>query len=132
MSEPQGSAGAKRPGGLLASVRGLLATLVAIGHNRIELFGVELREEVERVAALLLWAVAALLAAFMTALLASAAVVLFFDPPRRWLAAAVLAVLFLAGSIWAAHVAHARLALKPRAFDATLSQLSKDHDLLKG
>jgi uncharacterized membrane protein YqjE len=132
VSEHEPGADAAAPVGLVASVRALLATLVAIGHNRLELLGVEIQEEVERVASLLLWSVAALLAAFMTGLLLSAAIVLFFDPPQRWLAAAGLGILFLAGTIWAASVARSRVAMKPRAFDAILSELAKDHDLLKG
>jgi uncharacterized membrane protein YqjE len=118
-------------GGLFASVRALLATLVAIGHTRLELLSVEIQEEVERIAGLLVWSVAALLAGLATLLLLSAAVVLWVDPPRRWMAAAVLALVFLAVCLGAARQARARITLKPRPFDATLSELEKDHDLLK-
>ena len=58
-----------QPGGLFASLKALLATLIAIGHNRLELFSTELQEEIARAASILLWALAALLLAFLAVLL---------------------------------------------------------------
>ena len=119
------------PAGLLGSVRTLLATLVAIGHNRLELLSVEIQEEVERVAALLLWSVAALLLGMASVLTLSAAIVLSVDPALRWVAAALLGLAFLVACAWAVRKARARATLKPRPFDATLVELEKDHDTLK-
>ncbi len=131
MSDPQPGARREPPPGLLGSARALLATLVAIGHNRLELFSVEIQEEVERVASLLLWSVAALLAAFGGLLMLAAALVLGVDPVHRWMTAGLLGLAFLAGCAIAAMRARSRVLHKPRPFDATLSELRKDHDLLK-
>ena len=131
MIRPEGDVSPDAPLGLLGSVRGLLATLGAIGHNRLELFSVEIQEEVERVASLLVWSVAALLAGVAGALLVAAAVVLSVDPAQRSLAAGLLGLLFLGVAVVAALKARTRVTLKPRPFDATLSELHKDHDLLK-
>jgi uncharacterized membrane protein YqjE len=125
------SRGSDAQGGLLASARALVATLIAIGHNRLELFSVEIQEEIDRVASLLIWAVAALLLGAATVLMLCVALVLWVDPSQRWLAAGVLGLLFLAACAGAGLQARARLALKKRPFDATLAELAKDHDLLK-
>jgi uncharacterized membrane protein YqjE len=117
--------------GLFGSVRALFATLVAIGHTRLELLSVEIQEEVERTAAMLVWSIAALLTGLATLLMLSAAVVLWVEPPRRWVAAGMLALVFLAACVAAAIQARSRMMLKPRPFDATLSQLEKDRDMLK-
>jgi uncharacterized membrane protein YqjE len=118
--------------GLFGSVRALLATLVAIGHTRLELLSVEIQEEVERVAGLLVWSIAALLIGLAALLMLSAAVVLWVEPPHRWMAAGLLALVFLCGCGGAALKARSRVTRKPRPLDATLSELEKDHDMLKG
>jgi uncharacterized membrane protein YqjE len=64
-------------------------------------------------------------------LLLAAAIVLWVDPVQRWLAAGLLGLLFLGGGVVAALNARAQVTLKPRPFDATLSELRKDHELLK-
>jgi uncharacterized membrane protein YqjE len=117
-------------GGLLGSLRALLATLVAIGHNRLELFSTEVQEEVERVASMLLWSAVALLLGLLALLSASVAIILAVPPERQWLAASILAGLFLAACAWAAIVARGRMTMKRRPFDATLGELAKDHDVL--
>jgi uncharacterized membrane protein YqjE len=118
-------------GGLLGSLRALLATLIAIGHNRLALFSVEIQEEIDRAAGLLLWSLAALLMGSAALVMLSLSVLLWVDPARRAAAAALLGLAFLAAAIAAAATARSRLALKPRPFDATLTELAKDHDLLK-
>jgi uncharacterized membrane protein YqjE len=118
------------PGGLLGSLRALLATLVAIGHNRLELFSTEVQEEVERVASMLLWSAVALLLGLLGLLSASVAIILAVAPEQQWLAASVLAALFLAACVWAAIVARSRMTMKSRPFDGTLGELAKDHDAL--
>lgn len=128
MSEP--SAGDEAPAGLFGSVRTLLATLVAIGHNRLELFSVEIKEEVERVSSMLLWTMVAALLGMLGLLLVALAIVLSVEPANRWIAAGVIAALFFAGCALAGVVARSRMTLKARPFDATLEELEKDRDLL--
>lgn len=117
-------------GGLLGSLRAFIATLVAIGHNRLELFSTEVQEEVERVASMLLWSAVALLLGLLALLLASIAIILAVPPAQQWLAAGLLTVLCLGACAWAAAVARSRMTMKRRPFDATLEELAKDHDLL--
>lgn len=118
------------PGGLLGSLRALLGTLVAIGHNRLELFSTEVQEEIERVASMLLWSAVALLLGVIALVSVSVAIILAVPPAHQWVAAIVLAALFLAACAWAAVVARSRMTMKRRPFDATLAELAKDHDAL--
>jgi uncharacterized membrane protein YqjE len=117
-------------GGLFASLKALLSTLIAIGHNRLELFSTELQEEVARAASMLLWALAALLLAFLGALLVAVAVLLAVPEDSRVVSAAFMALGALAFAAIAALVSHGRATAKPRLFDATLTELAKDRDQL--
>jgi uncharacterized membrane protein YqjE len=118
------------PGGLFASFKALLATLIAIGHNRLELFSTELQEEVARAASMLLWALAALLLALLGALLVALAVLLAVPEGSRAVAAAFMALAAFGIAAIAALVSHGRATAKPRLFDATLTELAKDRDQL--
>ena len=85
-------AGKAQPGGLFASLKALLATLIAIGHNRLELFTTELQEKSARAASILLWALAALLLAFLAVLLGVGALLLAIPEGSRATAAALIAL----------------------------------------
>jgi uncharacterized membrane protein YqjE len=116
--------------GLFASLKALLATLIAIGHNRLELFSTELQEEVARAASVLLWALAALLLVMLAVLLAAFAVVLAVPEGSRAVAAALIALGACGGAGVAALVSYNRATAKPRLFDATLTEIGKDRDQL--
>jgi uncharacterized membrane protein YqjE len=118
------------PGGLFASLKALLATLIAIGHNRLELFSTELQEEVARAASTLLWALAALLLALLGGVLVAVAVLLAVPEGSRAVAAAFMALGAFGVAAIAALVSHSRATAKPRLFDATLTELAKDRDQL--
>jgi uncharacterized membrane protein YqjE len=130
MSERGLQSDSDAPSGLFGSLRALVATLIAIGHNRLELLSTEIQEEVQRIVSLLLWSVVAVLLGALGLLLVALAIVLSVDSAYRWLAAALVAALLFAGCLGAALVARNRVTLKPRPFDATLSELAKDHDTL--
>ena len=73
-----------QPGGLFASLKALLATLIAIGHNRLELFSTELQEEIARAASMLLWALGgACCSALLAVLLAVGAILLAVPEESR-------------------------------------------------
>jgi len=119
-----------RKGGLFQSAKALLATLVAIGHNRLELFSVELQEEIARTASILLWAAAALLFGMLALALAATAILLAVPASDRVVAAIVLAAVAAIAALVAFATSRSRILSRPRAFDATLSELAKDRDHL--
>lgn len=119
-----------RPSGLFQSVKALLATLVGIGHNRLELFGVELQEEVARAVAVLFWSIAALLLGLVAIALAAAAILLAVPESNRVLVAILLTGGATIAAVIAYSVSRARIVSRPRPFDATLTELAKDREKL--
>ena len=118
-----------QPGGLFASLKALLATLIAIGHNRLELFSTELQEEIPATLRsrygrwpLSCWH-------FWQSFSASEPSSLRYRkggaPGCR-----VIALFVCVPAAVAALISHNRATAKPRLFDATLTQLGKDRDQL--
>ena len=96
MAEQQSSS---RPGaglGLFDSAKALLATLIGIVHNRLELLSTELQEEIGRVALMLLWGAVGLFFAFLAITFLALLILIAFWDDHRMLVAALLAASFAA------------------------------------
>jgi len=118
--------------GLFASLRGLLATGVAIVHTRLELLGTELQEEKARLLGLLAFGAAALiLLAAGTVFLAVFLTVLLWDS-NRLLALGVFSALFLAGGAVSLLVALRHARSPSRLFAASLAELARDRAAAEG
>ena len=116
--------------GLFQSVRKLLANLTGLAHTRLELLSTELQEELARLGLILLAAIVALFFAFLGIAFVAIAVMIAVGEPHRLMAAVLLGLAFLvAGALSAWWMRRIALA-KPRIFDASLSELRKDRDLL--
>lgn len=122
----------ERPGGgLLASAKGLAATVIAAVHSRIELFSTELAEEREWVREMaMLMVVAAICFAFAAFLLTLLVVVAFWDT-HRLLAIGAMGILYLAAGLAAVATLRDRSRNRGTPFAATLGELAKDRDALK-
>ncbi len=118
--------------GLFASLRHMLATLIALVQTRIELIGVELQEQVEHAAAVLLWSIAAIFFASLTVLLLALTVVIAFWDGHRLLAAGLVTASFAVAALVAGLVARRRLRSRPRFLDATSRELERDAAALGG
>ncbi|MBM3344556.1 MAG: phage holin family protein [Betaproteobacteria bacterium] len=125
--------GAPRPspqGGLLHSLRTLLATLVATVRTRGELLQLELEEERLRVAGILVVAAAAAFFLSLAVLLFSFfLILLFWDTHRVWVSG-LLAVAYLVIGIGCAMAARSRSRGKSKLFSASLAELRKDGERL--
>jgi len=116
---------------LLDSARSALAGLIALAQTRCELFGVELREELARLATALLGGLVVLVLAVLGAAFAAFALIIALDAEYRVVAASLVATAFLVAAL-ALALAVLRLArAKPRAFDATLKELARDYQAIK-
>lgn len=123
MSEPRP---APPSGGLLVSLRRLIATLLELAQVRLELLGTELEEQKQRILGGLVWAglgvvllgVGLALFAFLVALLVGEA--------YRLHALAVLTLAYLIGGAWALRHAGARLKTPPGLFAASAAELLQD------
>jgi uncharacterized membrane protein YqjE len=123
--------GASRPG-LVESAKRLAATLVSIVHTRLELVATELQEEIARLASVVIWSVAALLLAVVGLAFLAVAIVLAAAPAWRAVVAGAIAAALIAAAVLAWLVARRVQRAKPRAFDASLAELERDDERLRG
>ena len=124
------SAAGARAGGLLGSIKKLVATLVAIVQTRLQLLANEVHAEGLRFAQMLLLGAAAVFFLACGVLLLTLLVIVMFWDTNRLLAIGGFAVLYLAIGAGLAMAARARAAAGSRLFEASLGELKKDHDRL--
>ena len=117
--------------GLIESAGNLLAGVLELGRTRFELFGTELREELARLATTIVGGLAALLFAAMALAFGALAFILAVDEAHRVTATTGVAVLFLLVAALVAWQVRRVAGVKPRAFDATLSELQRDLNAIK-
>jgi uncharacterized membrane protein YqjE len=117
-------------GGLFGSLRSLLATLVAIAHTRVELFGTELEEELHRVVALAVGALLVLALANLALMFSAVAVIAAFWDTHRVVAVAGVAAGFGTLAVVAYFVVRARTQRRSRFLAATLGELGHDLEQL--
>lgn len=116
--------------GLFRSLRNLLATVIAIAHTRLELLSTELRQEIHRVAEIMVWTLIALLAAGIGLFLLALVVIFAFWDTHRLMASVAVTSVFAVIALAAGLVLRAKVNSKPRLLDATLAELAKDRDSL--
>ena len=130
MAGEDSAAGSARAGGLLGSIKGLVATLIAVAHTRLLLFANELASEGRRLRRIVVLLVLALVFfALALVLLTLLVVVMFWDGHRLLAIGGLAAAYFVAGGVlaWAA----GRCAgAKPGPFEATLGEFRKDRESL--
>lgn len=117
--------------GLLASLRGFAATGIATLRTRLELLKVEAREEVGRIAGLVLWGVAAVLLGVAGMVFLAVFITVLLWESHRLLALGIFSALFLAATA-VAIAATLRLARRgSQLFAASLAELRHDEAALK-
>jgi uncharacterized membrane protein YqjE len=123
--------GPDKPERLAASLRGLAGSLIEFISIRLELVGVEAREEVLRLGELLLYgAIAVVLLGLGLTFLAVLLTVLLWDS-HRLLALAVFSTVFLTLGALAFIAARVRLAQGSRLWGASLDELNRDKERLR-
>lgn len=108
----------------------LLARVMTIVGNRLELLTIELQEERLRMVRSFLLALGAAVFCFLAGVALSVAVVVFFWERSPVLAVAALAALYAAGAAWC-YSGFARLQRDARTLPDTIEQLRKDCQCLE-
>jgi uncharacterized membrane protein YqjE len=122
---------AQTGGSVSGPVRRLAASLIALGRIRLELLAIEVQEEKDRVASLLLWAVlTALLAAFGAVFVALFVTVVFWDT-HRLAGLGIAAALFVGLAVLGALRLHRLVASGSTLFQASIAELRRDSDALR-
>ena len=117
---------------IAAAIRALGANLLELVRTRLELASIELQEGTQRLFGYLaLAAMAAVLGLFALALAVLFVLVLFWDT-HRLLAVGAMTVLFALGCAFALARLRSRLASRKPLLGATLSELRKDAQLVRG
>ena len=117
--------------GLLESAQSFVAGLLDLGRTRFELFGAELREELARLTAGVLGGLAVLVLAALGLAFGGLALIFYVSEANRVAAAIGVALAFLLAAGIVAWVLHRLGEAKPRAFDATISELQRDLKAIK-
>ena len=133
--EPDDDNASDEPGerrGLFGSVKGFVHRLLGLLHRRAELFTAELEEEIARLIGVLIWSFVGVQCAIIGLTFVAVTVVLAIPAGYRVWVAGGLAVLFLGIATMGALTIKKIVAAKARPFDATLRELEKDREHLKG
>lgn len=117
-------------GGLFDSLRALIATLVAMAHTRVELFGTELEEEVRRVVALLLGGVLVLALASLALVFSGLVVIAAYWDTHRVAATVGVAIGFIVLAAVSYLAVRGRTRRQSRLLSSTLDELERDLALL--
>jgi hypothetical protein len=113
-------------GGLVASLRQLLFTLLETAQVRLELLGTELEAEKLRLLDALVLSATALVCLALGLVLLCGSLVMLVPDSSRWMAMGGLALLFLAGGLGLVRMARRRLPNPLGIFHASARELAKD------
>lgn len=116
--------------GFFAALKTLLATLVATGRTRLELFSVELEEEKLRVLDLLVSALAAVFVLALALVLGIVFLTVAFWEQRLLVLGGATAVSLLAGIVLVLRI-RGLTARPSRLFRSSLAELDKDLEALR-
>ncbi len=112
-------------------MRRLLSSAFAMLHTRLELIGIELAEEKERLLGVLFLGLAAMLLAAMALIALTALIAIAFWDTWRWQALAGITVVYALGALFCALKARSGLHNAPLVFQATLEEFEKDREILR-
>ncbi|HYL91422.1 MAG TPA: phage holin family protein [Burkholderiales bacterium] len=112
--------------GLVESAQNLLAGMLDLGRTRFELFGTELREELAHLAQAVLGGLAVLLLTGLGFAFGALGFILTVGEAHRVAATAGVALVFLVAAGLLAWRVRRLVNVKPRAFDATITELERD------
>jgi uncharacterized membrane protein YqjE len=117
-------------GGLFESLKTLSGSLVGIVHTRLELLSTDIAEERAHLTTLLVLGLVALFCLGVGVVLLAILIVVAFWESHRLAALGGLTGFFLIAGAGLAWLAMHKARTKPRLFDASLAELSKDRQHL--
>ena len=117
-------------GGLFESLKTLSSCLVGIVHTRLELLSTDIAEEREHLVLLLVMALVALFCLGVGIVLLAILIAVAFWESHRIMALGGLTGIFLAAGAGAGWLAMHKARTRPRLFEASLAELSKDRQRL--
>lgn len=113
-------------GGISGTVRRLGASLLALGRIRLELLAIEVQEEKDRIASLLLWAVLTALMAGFGAVLVALFITVALWETHRLAALGVAAVVFVGLAVFGALRVRRLVSRQAAPFQSSIAELRQD------
>jgi uncharacterized membrane protein YqjE len=112
-------------------LRRIVSSVFAIFETRLELIGIELAEEKERLIGVLFLGLAAMMLTMMSLITLTVLIAIAFWDTYRWQSLAAITVAYALVAVLCAVRARAGLANAPNVFDSTLAEFKKDRDTFK-
>jgi uncharacterized membrane protein YqjE len=110
-------------------VRRIFSSFFSILQSRLELIGIELAEEKDRLLAVLFLGLAAMMLATMALIALTALVAIAFWDTYRWQALAGITLVYAIAALACALRARSNLHHAPAVFEATLHEFEKDREI---
>lgn len=112
-------------------VRRIIGSVLSLLQTRLELFGIELAEEKDRLVGVMFLGLAAMMLASMALIALTALVAIAFWDSYRWQALACITAVYAIAAIVLGLKARQRLRNPPMMFEATLNEFEKDRELFR-
>lgn len=112
-------------------LRRMIGSIFALLHTRLELIGVELAEERERIIAVIFLGLVAAMFAMLALITLTALIAVAFWDSYRWQVLAALTGVYALGAVICALRARAGLHSAPIVFEATLHEFEKDREMFR-
>ena len=115
---------------ILASLKNVISSGIKIFETRLELFSTDIQIAQVRLISLLVFIACAIFFLFLGLVLLSIFIVILFWESNKLLVIGLLAAIFLLIGAILSYVVYQSFKTMPRFFEASLSELSKDRELL--
>ncbi|WP_425330234.1 phage holin family protein [Trinickia soli] len=112
-------------------LRRMIASIFSLMHSRLELIGVELAEERDRIVAVIFLGLVAVTFAMLALITLTALIAVAFWDSYRWQVLAALTGVYALGALICALRARAGLHSAPIVFEATLHEFEKDREMFR-
>lgn len=112
-------------------LRRIFSSFFSILQTRLELIGIELAEEKDRLLMVLFMGLAAMMLATMALLALTVLIVIAFWDTYRWQALAGITIFYVIAAIVCGVKARSGLRNAPMIFEATLHEFQKDRELFR-
>jgi uncharacterized membrane protein YqjE len=112
-------------------LRRIAGAVLGIAHTRLELLGIELSEEKDRLLTAMFVGLAAMLFGMMALIAFTFLIAATFWDTYRWQSLTVLCLVYLLLAVLCALRARHRFRASPLMFQATLGELEKDREMFR-
>ncbi|GAB7525951.1 phage holin family protein [Paraburkholderia sp. 2C] len=112
-------------------LRRIFSSVFSILQTRLELIGIELAEEKDRLLAVLFLGLAAMMLAMMSLIALTALVAIAFWDTYRWQALAGITIVYAVAALVCGLRARSNLHNAPAVFEATINEFEKDREIFR-